>query len=151
MPSPLAVSWQVPAGDGLHVVFAGDSRLVAKWLSGRYSVKFRCYQEIVGNMQDALFYLTAGQVVGPTTVNDDYWHHQYREYNKCADHLANRAALGSPLQDSEESLWSRRYLWVQMDGSFQTGGCGYAALVWGRADFCSDLLGTKRAGPYSLP
>ena len=66
----------------------------------------------------------------PAAHHNNFWVHQYREFNQLADTRAKDAASGKSQLQWYNSDRGAKYLWVQMDGSLNHDGCGSSVAMW---------------------
>ena len=146
-PQPLTVPWTSAQDGCVHVLFASDSKVVAKWCAGEWMPKYNMYSDAVNFVHKSL----AAHMLQPASFARDYptlrpaaahwnfWLHQYREFNELADALAKQASKGASRLQWYAQVHDARYLWVQVDGSLHPDGCGCSVTMWARQQLPSSV------------
>ena len=137
---PTEIVWQPAHGCSKRLVILGDSLLTVQWLSGCWKAKYFPYQQAVATSQNFLSCLCLARQrwprVSPSSDSSSFWVHQYREHNRTADELANKAAReGTFLAVHCDPCSTFQYLAVQFDGSWRDASkAASACALWARRD-----------------
>ena len=126
-------------GDDVWMI-QGDSEVVAGWVNGTCAVKGADTKKLVGKLQRIQYELWKNRKAVLPEGQFDWIQHVFREDNKEADEMANKAMDGEEVR--EWQMWERNeeggnVFWGTFDGGKRGGndsdgpaGAGWVIKVW---------------------
>ena len=130
-------SWQVGSLGPDMIQIRGDSQMIVQWLNGHAALKEGDQEARIFRLQDQFYQFWTGLKAIPWSKMGRWAIHIYREDNKHADGVANKAMDGK--QVNHWYIWEREFsqprcFRLSFDGGYRAksrkSGAGWLSEVW---------------------